>query len=165
MRGYLILLSLLAENASAIETHCSRQEQVVFSCAIKSSKIISLCASKALAVGQGSLTYRFGHLGKVELEFPSTPINSVQKFRSAHYTRYQTDRTEISFAIKKYNYTIFDYYEGEQKLKNIRGVRVLSLNEASSETELLCKSQVKSELQKLSGIIPCDTENALASCN
>jgi len=165
MRVYLVLLSLLAENASAIETHCSKQEQIIFSCAIKSSKIVSLCASKALALGQASLTYRFGHLGKVELEFPSTPINSLKQFRSAFYSRYQTERTEVSFALNKFNYTIFDYYEGEQKQKNIRGVRVLNQNGTKPETELLCYRQVKSELQKLSGIIPCDTENALASCN
>jgi hypothetical protein len=166
MRHYAVLLSFVTANALAAESHCTNQEQTIFSCSIaKSSKVISLCSSLKLAKGQGALAYRFGPLGKIELEFPSSPTNSLQQFRHAHYSRFQTDRTEVSFSIGKYDYSVFDYYDGEEKFKESRGVRVGNVSGKGKEIVLLCGGEVKSELPKLEGVVPCDTDNALANCN
>jgi hypothetical protein len=166
MRYYALFLALITANVFAAESHCTNQEQTIFSCGLaKSSKVISLCSSTKLAKGQGALAYRFGPLGKVELEFPSSSTNSLQQFRHSHYSRFQTDRTEVSFSIGKYDYSVFDYYDGDEKPKESRGVRVGSTGGKGKETVLLCGGAVKSELQKLEGVIPCDTDSALATCN
>lgn len=166
MRYYLIILAFVPVNVFAGESHCTNQEQTVFSCNIaKSSKVVSLCASKQFSKEKGSLTYRFGPLGKIELEFPSSPTNSLQQFRYANYFRFQTDRTEVSFSIGKFIYSVFDYYDEEERPKNSRGVNVGNVSGEGRETQLLCSGEAKSELHKLEEAVPCDTDSALANCN
>ncbi|MDO8331914.1 MAG: hypothetical protein Q7T36_15725 [Fluviicoccus sp.] len=166
MRHYAILLAIISTGALASENHCTAQEQAVFSCSIaKSSKVVSLCASKQLSKGKGSVTYRFGPPGKVELEFPSSPTNSPQQFHFAHYSRFQTDRTEVSFSIGKFRYSVFDYYEEHEKPPNSHGVIVGNVSGKGRETQLFCGGEVKSDLHKLEEVVPCDTDSALARCN
>jgi len=166
MRHYVILLAVVSSGAYASESLCTDQEQAVFSCSVaKSSKVVSLCTSKQLSKEKGSLAYRFGSPGKVELEYPASPTNSLQQFRYAHYSRFQADRTEVTFSIGKFRYTVFDYFDENEKPKNSRGVSVSNVSGKRRETQLLCGGEVKSELQKLEEVVPCDTDNALASCN
>ena len=146
-------------------SHCDPTEQVLFNCPItKSSKVLSLCASKALAPEQGTLAYRFGRIGQVELQFPHSPAQSLQQFRYAHYSRAQVDRTEVTFANGSATYAVFDYFDGDEKIKVLRGVRITTPDGSKDEVELRCRAPVKSALQKLENVIPCDTDNALASC-
>jgi hypothetical protein len=77
--------------------------------------------------------------------------------------RYQVARTEVSFSIGEYDYALFDHYDGEQKPAHIQGVRVQGADGKS--TELMCAGKAVSQLPALEKIIPCDAENALASCN
>jgi hypothetical protein len=166
MLGLSVLLALVSTGAVASGSHCNNQEQVVFSCTIaKSSKLVSLCASKSLSKKRGNLVYRFGTTGQVELEFPSSPINSVDEFRFSHYFRYRTDRTEVSFTNGTFRYSIFDDYEEDENPRSTRGVNVSREDGEGAETELLCGSQVTSNLKILEGVVPCDTDSALASCN
>lgn len=80
--------------AQANQSHFTNQKQTVFSYSIaKSAKIVSLCASGNLTKDDRDLVYRFGPPGKIELEFPSSVTYSLQQFRYAHYSRFQTDRT------------------------------------------------------------------------
>lgn len=150
----------------ANQSHCTDREQTVFSCSIaKSAKIVSLCASGNLTKNDGNLVYRFGPPGKIELEFPSPATNSLQQFRYAHYSRYQTDRTEVSFTIGQFDYSVFDYYDEQAKPKYARGVSVSNVSGNGRDIQIFCGGKVTSELKKLDGIVPCDTDNALASCN
>ncbi len=165
MRPLTLFLVLSAANVVAAGSHCFNYEQVIFSCSIqKSSKIVSLCASRTLAKGQGALAYRFGVPGRLELQYPHSPDGSIQQFRHAHYFRHQIDRTEVSFSVGSFIYSVFDYYDGEEKPKHSRGVRVSNSGEKSRATELVCVGAVQSELQKLAGIVPCDENNPLSSC-
>ncbi len=171
----MFFLALVPIIALADKNHCTKQEQVIFSCAIvKSPKILSLCASKQLSKKlskqttkeQGSLIYRFGAYKKVELAFPSVRSNSLQAFAYAHYFRSQVDLTEVTFLNQGFRYTIFDYYDAEQKPENARGVSIKHVGDADgNETELLCDKNAQSKLQTLDGIIPCNTGSALASCH
>lgn len=166
MRRYAIIALLFAAPATAGESHCSNNERVIFSCPIaKSNKVVSLCASPDLSKTKGHLAYRFGAVGNVELEHPSTPAGSAKKFRHAHYSRYQTDRFEVSFSIGQFTYSVFDYYEESEKVKERRGVHV-SPGEGAAATEitLSCVGPVTARLHKLEDIVPCDAENALARC-
>jgi hypothetical protein len=166
MLNSALLLALFSTTAGAGGSHCRDQEQLVFSCNIaKSSKVVSLCASRPFSKAQGSLVYRFGPIGKVELEFPSSPTDSIGQFRLAHYFRYQTDRTDVSFTIGSFEYSVFDDYEEDEIPKNFRGVSVSNKLGDGAETQLLCGGQVKSDLKMLEGVVPCDADSALATCN
>jgi hypothetical protein len=55
---------------AATSTQCATSEQVVFSCAV-GNKVVSVCASGDLAQHSGSLSYRFGPLGRPEISYPS----------------------------------------------------------------------------------------------
>lgn len=160
--GFLLLACGCA-HATAGESHCTAQEQIIFSCAIAhSSEIASLCASQNMAEKRGSLVYRFGRRGQIELVFPAEQY-SPERFRYAHYMRHQVDRTEISFSVGRLGYAVFDHYDGEEKPTRVQGVRVESPD--GKDVELICAGKVVSQLSKLEKIIPCDTDNALANCN
>lgn len=57
-------------SAPPADTHCSSQEQVVFSCDT-GKKLVSVCASQPLSSPNGY--YRFGPKGATELAFPTSP--------------------------------------------------------------------------------------------
>lgn len=165
MRHVLTLLLLAAAPASAADSHCTTQEQTIFSCRVAKSKVVSLCASSPLTRDAGTLAYRFGTLGKAELQFPRSPENSLRQFRHAHYPRYRTERTDVSFSIGSYRYAVFDYYEGEESPPRTRGVRVTAGDGSGKETSLACIGAVQSRLHELEGLVPCDRDNPLASCH
>ncbi|MEO5953314.1 MAG: hypothetical protein ABIQ44_12685 [Chloroflexia bacterium] len=154
--AFLLLISV---NAVAGETHCAPAETVAFSCALSAGKVVSICLTKPPAAK--ALSYRFGRLGAPELVFPESPSGSLAQFRYAHYFRYQVDRTELSFSNAGAEYSVFDYYEREEKQEYSRGIRV---KVSGKEHELLCKGKVVSNLGTLETAVPCDAENALASC-
>ena len=155
------LLLLVAAGASQAATHCTATEKVAFSCPLGASRVVSLCMAPSTGPGTPELSYRFGRLGAPELVFPSPPKGSLQRFRYAHYFRYRVDRTEVTFSNAGAEYTVFDYYEGEDKPSYARGVRV---GVDGKNRELTCKGAVVSRLVQLGPLLPCDAENALSSC-
>jgi hypothetical protein len=166
MTSLAMFLALVSAGIPAGESHCSDHEQIVFSCKIaKSSKVVSLCASRPFSKVEGNLAYRFGPVGKVELEFPSSPTDSIRQFRFAHYFRYQTDRTDVSFINGSFRYSVFDDYDEDEDPKKSRGVSVSGADGEGSETQLLCDNPVISNLKTLEDVVPCDADSALASCS
>ncbi len=72
MKGACILglvLFAAAQGQAATPTHCATNERIVFSCATD-KKVVSVCASGDLAQDSGSLSYRFGPLGRPEISYP-----------------------------------------------------------------------------------------------
>ncbi|MEI6334525.1 MAG: hypothetical protein WCS87_08205 [Methylococcaceae bacterium] len=65
------LVYLLSLPAIAAGSHCSEQEQTVFSCSL-GKKIVSVCASKDISPTSGYLQYRFGKQAVPELIFPAS---------------------------------------------------------------------------------------------
>jgi hypothetical protein len=150
---------------AANESLCYKGEDVIFSCKTdRVPKVVSLCASPGLTNKVGTLSYRFGVLSNVELEYPKSPHKSAEKFQYAHGSRFQTERYEVTFSIGSYSYAIFDYYEGEEKIKYLRGVRAVN-TATQRESIFACRGDLTSKLQRLDGKVPCDAENALAQCN
>ena len=152
------MLGITTTSFAAEHSHCSASEKAIFNCRIKdSSKIVSLCGSSDLSSKKGYLQYRFGRPGNVELQFPKNKQGSQDRFRWAHYFRFQVDRTEVSFNNGGYKYTLFHYYEGDlEPPTTTGGIRV-------GETELSCIDPIINELPKLEleKIVPCDRESAL----
>ena len=70
--GILGLVLLAAGSGqAATSTHCTANERIVFSCATD-VKVVSVCASGDLTQSGGSLSYRFGPLGRPEISYPSS---------------------------------------------------------------------------------------------
>jgi hypothetical protein len=55
----------------AATTHCTPNEQVIFSCPTGKQKIVSVCASQDLSSNSGYLEYRFGKPGALEIVLPA----------------------------------------------------------------------------------------------
>ena len=68
LAGLLYITSL---PAIATDSHCSGQEQTVFSCSL-GKKIVSVCASNDISPTSGYLQYRFGQKNAPELTFPAS---------------------------------------------------------------------------------------------
>jgi len=66
-----ILLFAAGPGRAAAPTHCAANEQTVFSCST-GNKVVSVCASGGLTQSGGSLSYRFGPLGRPEISYPSS---------------------------------------------------------------------------------------------
>jgi hypothetical protein len=167
MRSTFLLFFLAAFStvAHGVQSHCSSDEDIVFSCSLaESSKVVSLCASKNLLKKQGYLTYRFGTVRKIEFEFPPSHKGSTSRFHHSHYFRAQTDRTELSFENGDYTYSVFDLYEEDSKPKSSSGVSI-SRGKTREEIELSCAKSVIAHWYLIDGAVPCDEENALSSCN
>jgi hypothetical protein len=164
-RLFFILCSVAAACSSASESLCSADEQVLFSCVTDhASKVLSLCASPDLTARTGTLYYRFGTPHDIALEYPKKRGGKADSFRYAHYSRFQTERSEVTFSIGKYSYAVVDYYDGSEKIAYHRGVHVAAGDEPR-ESVFACKSQVTSNLHRLEGKVPCDEASALAQCN
>jgi hypothetical protein len=76
-----IIFFLCAAPVSAHSNLCSPKEMVVLSCKVKDGKILSLCASPDLSETNGTLHYRFGRPGAVELSYPQGDGHPRTMFR------------------------------------------------------------------------------------
>lgn len=139
-----------ADGTSALGL-CAKGETVYFACPINSKKQISLCGSLPQ-----NLQYRFGKPERVELRFPQNAQEGPQALRLAHYSRYQTDRVEVSFQNGGVDYALFDYLEDAQRRA---GVRVTTPD--GKERELLCNGSITGRLGALKPSLACDSDNAL----
>lgn len=65
----MLLLLSLADAKAAGPSHCAVSERTLFSCTI-GCKAVSVCASTELSARAGTIQYRFGRLGALELAYP-----------------------------------------------------------------------------------------------
>ncbi len=75
---------LTAQPAGVVDRRpslCKRSEVAIFSCRV-GSKIVSLCASPDLSETTGTMGYRFGRKGAIELEHPATSAHPRTAFRA-----------------------------------------------------------------------------------
>ena len=134
---------------------CTADEQVVFSCALRgTAKLVSLCGSKTLTRDAGYIQYRSGRPGRLELEFPKDRAGSQKLFSYEHEFRARFDRTEIGFENGGFSYTLFDYYNGEEKpASREAGVRVRASGENAKEITMRCAGRVTARYGDLTEIL------------
>jgi hypothetical protein len=130
---------------------CKPDETTFFACQTSRQRSISLCGKSPR-----ELQYRFGTPMKIELRFPENTAEAAKVFELAHYFRYRTDRTEVSFRNGGIDYAVFDYSEDDGKRH--AGVRVTA---KGKDSELVCSGKITSRLAKLEGVLRCDPDNAL----
>ncbi len=92
------------------QTHCHGNERVVFSCSMQ-KKTASVCASEVSSPSQGYLQYRFGVLGKVEMEYPKVQQHPQGKFTTFYGTPIMDDGSRamiasIEFGVSDYGYEL-----------------------------------------------------------
>ena len=100
-------------------------------------------------------------MGAPELVFPSSPVHSLRKFRFAYYFRDPVERRELNFSNEGVEYRVFDYFDADERPMVVRGVAVA---DGRKKHEFLCRVGGISNLAELEKLVPCDIENARASC-
>src|SRR6185312_2356490 len=151
----LLLLSLICVEAFATQpgpaSLCDAAQTSYFSCQTARHRTLSLCGTLPSA-----LQYRYGTPGKIELSYPDDAAQGAQQFAFAHYSRYQTERVEISFNHRDADYTVFDYTENG---KRSAGVHVSTV--AGNSAEIRCAGEIMGTLAPMGKSLHCDTDSAL----
>lgn len=147
----LLLPGVIRAAAPAARSLCATAETTYFSCAASGHATISLCG-----VLPGKLQYRYARAGQLLLRFPRSAGQGVQQLRYAHYSRYQTERSEVSFSDAGTDYTLFDYREHGRRSA---GVQLTDADGA--EHELLCTGPIQGRLAPLAKSLRCDSDSAL----
>jgi hypothetical protein len=130
---------------------CHAPETTYFSCETSRHKSISLCGTLP-----GDLQYRYGTGTPGELRFPQQASNGPRQLLYAHYSRYQTDRSEVTFRRVGTDYAVFDYTENGQRSA---GVHVTTADRAGHE--LRCAGPIRGQLLPLGKSLRCDSDSAL----
>lgn len=130
---------------------CHLPEATYFSCNTSRHKTISLCGALP-----ASLQYRYGSAARVEMQFPDAAGQGPEQLRYAHYGRFQTDRSEVTFSRADTDYAVFDYTEDGRRRA---GVHVTTADGA--EHEASCVGPIRGQLAPLGKQLRCDSDNAL----
>lgn len=152
----LVATLWLAQAAPAFAGgQCKASQTTFFSCGTAGHKTLSLCGALP-----SSVQYRYGKAPHVEMQFPSSPTDGVKQFRYAHYFRFHSDRTEVTFSRNGNDYAVFDYTDDDRRRA---GVRVTTPD--GSEHETLCTNPIEGRLDTLGKSLRCDADNALNGGN
>jgi hypothetical protein len=140
----------------AARTHCDRSEQVVFSCVmLKSTKVLSICASKRLDGQNGYVQYRFGPSGNIELAFPADRMASQKQFGYGRYTRPLVTYLTLSFESNGYKYSIHqDSNEEEKPRVNAAYLNVTPPEPEAKPIEMTCRQPTRGSLMLLEDVVP-----------
>lgn len=136
---------------------CQSSEKTIWTCTTEKNKIASVCASKDLAEDKGYVQYRFGSLGKIELEYPKSRTGSAQKFKYSRYTRPLVTMLTLEFENEGVRYEIHDDDNSEEK-PPVRAASIDVANGASSRS-VVCRLPVSGSLMELETIVPRNEDN------
>jgi hypothetical protein len=130
---------------------CHAQETTYFSCGTVRHKTISLCGALPSV-----LQYRYGSAAHLELQFPEQASDGAAQLRYAHYSRFQTDRSEVTFSHTDTGYAVFDYSENGKRSAGVHATTV-----DGKEREVRCAGPIQGQLAALGKSLACDSDNAL----
>lgn len=101
----VLAIALISQNGIA-GTLCNRQEIVIFSCKVASTKTLSVCGSSSDE--HPYLQYRFGRTGQIELVFPAQNEDSLSKFDYSYNHEKTSGLTTyaLSFSNEGFTYMI-----------------------------------------------------------
>ena len=137
---------------------CTKSEQTIWSCTTTRKKIASVCASKGLTAEKGYVQYRFGTVGKIELELPKSRENSQKFFKYSRYTRPLVTMLQLTFENGDYSYQIHDDDNAEEK-PPIRASSIdITKSGSDKTTSIVCKNPTAGSLMKLEDIVPKDED-------
>lgn len=135
------MLVLFATKSFALDTLCTLQEKVVFSCSTN-DKLVSICASNDLSTERGYLQYRLGKVGSTELRIPDEVNNHPSKITNGKSIIYPWgEATYLRFIKDSYGYVI---YTGIGRGWNKDGITIEKNGKPISN--MVCKGSVLSKL-------------------
>jgi uncharacterized protein YecT (DUF1311 family) len=89
-------------------TLCKSTEVIVFSCAVHSKKVVSLCASKVAGNDVGYMQYRFGRdNSSIEFKYPQRKVSPKDAFKYYSESFSKGGTAAISFWSNEYRYSLF----------------------------------------------------------
>lgn len=150
-------MALAAQVQAGTVGHCLDGEEALFSCQIKGkTKVLSVCASDDLGPGRGSIQYRFGEPGQIEMTYPVDKKGSRDAFRMSSYSRSMVSYTSLSFENKGVGYVVYDDYNGEEgRDEYASGVKVILQD--GREIDIPCAG-VTRNLWQAEGAVPVAEE-------
>jgi hypothetical protein len=106
--AFLLGIGVAAPSVAAgkATTLCNPDEIIVFSCA-NGAHYASICASKDISKIQGTMQYRFGSPGKLELAYPATPGKPVENFKGGWMSFSGGGGAFLRFSNGPFEYTAF----------------------------------------------------------
>lgn len=104
--GTLPLAALLWSAAASSHALCTADQRTLFACST-GSKRVAVCASPDLAAAAGSLQYRFGRPGAVELATPAQGSDWRATTRSGTLAFAGGGGAYLSFARPPYRYVVY----------------------------------------------------------
>jgi hypothetical protein len=135
-----------------VKSLCVAKEQIIWTCTTTKNKIASVCASKNLTAEKGYVQYRFGSIGKVELELPKSQTGSQKFFKYSRYTRPLVTMLSLTFENNGFNYEIHDDDNSEEKPPvQASSIDVTNGDKSSS---INCRQPTYGSLMKLEDIVP-----------
>lgn len=110
MRLALVALALMvASPAGAVgdpPSLCGKGESTIFTCAIR-GRTASLCASSDIGPEKGTMTYRFGKPGAIELAYPDPSVAPTKAFSAAVIDMADAPGDYVSFDRNGTTYKIY----------------------------------------------------------
>ncbi|WP_460089277.1 hypothetical protein [Pseudomonas sp. S2_E02] len=85
-------------------TLCSDDEDIYFSCPLQGGKSVSICAQGNSKPTAGSVQYRYGVPGKIEMVYPKTALPPKGKFYVVNASEGSVDLNIIKFKSGAYTY-------------------------------------------------------------
>lgn len=87
-------------------TLCQAFEEVYFSCEID-EKIIAICALGNISPANGYVQYRYGTRDKLELQYPSKPLDPKGLLTISEISEGDAQYTQLKFRQNGFNYVVY----------------------------------------------------------
>lgn len=87
-------------------TLCSDDEDIYFSCPLQGGKTVSICAQGNSKPTAGSVQYRYGVPGKIEMVYPKTALPPKRKFYVVNSSEGSVNLNIIKFKSGAYTYLV-----------------------------------------------------------
>ena len=136
------------------QTHCASTETVIFSCQVNGGKHVSVCASAPLDASRGYLQYRFGALGRIELEHPGSTRFTQKQFRFGVITAPTAEVEELTFTRGDYLYAVYRRITNEGPPENGGGVSVSRASTMEVVAQMECRPPATFPRMSLERVVP-----------
>ncbi|MBU1247405.1 MAG: hypothetical protein KKB70_01800 [Proteobacteria bacterium] len=126
----------------------------MFACKMaKNHKMLSVCASSGFHGVDGYVQYRYGTLGKIEMQYPQEQVFTQDTFRMSRYTRSLVALVDLRFKVKDVGYSVYDDYNAESGQDEYdSGIRVTLPD--GREVDIKCGPEVERNLYTIEEFIP-----------
>ena len=133
-------------------TLCAAGEDARFSCAAKNGKVISICASPDLSATTGSIQYRFGRPGAVELSYPADPATGRTALTWNTQNHASSQSFNVVFQNGGFTYTVYDQDTMGSASQN--GSGILIEKPSAEPISIACTGPTILNIDSLEKILP-----------